>query len=264
MNNYGDKYDSVIFKFNVYDTSHLVFRVTDLPSAGFSSLYRITAETAEALNASGISGYKGAVWSPGLWIDCDTEESAMETRAELSRQGLAFEVWSTGNRGLHFHIERPHAPSHLLPQIDREWVKSNIPACDTSIYSNLHMFRNPGSRHQKTGKPKIMLERVPGQPLLLGDTVSLRQSVSTTRVATNKSIFINNYIMNLTVPVEEGKRHETLLHLALAMNRVGEPLEFIERWLQHVNLLYSEQKPDGEIERILAFIESVGQDVEAV
>lgn len=257
MNNYGDKYDTVIFKFNVYDTSHIIFRASDIPGSGFSSLYRITAETAEALNASGISGYKGAVWSPGIWVDCDTEESALETRATLSRLGLAFEVWSTGNRGLHFYIERPHAPSHLLPQLDREWIKSQIKNCDTSIYSHLHLFRNPGSRHQKTGKPKVRIEKVEGQPLLLADTVQDKREYTNRASAAARSIFLDNYIMSLTVPVDEGKRHETLLHLALAMNRVGEPLDFIGRWLEHVNLLYTDKKPEGEIERILEFVAGI-------
>jgi hypothetical protein len=254
MNNYGDKYDTVIFKFNVYDPTHLVFPASDVPSAGFSSLYRITAETAEALNASGISGYRGAVWSPGLWIDCDTEEAAMETRARLTQLGLGFEVWSTGNRGMHFYIERPHAPSHLLPQIDKEWVKSSIPGADTSIYSHLHLFRNPGSRHKKTGKPKLCLERISGQPLLLKDEPVEKQQLRTKIEVPEKSIFLDNYVMSLTAPVDEGKRHETLLNCALAMNRLGEPIDFIGRWLYHVNMLYASPKPDGEIERILDFV----------
>lgn len=258
-NNYEEKYDSVIFKFNVYDGSHLVFHTSDIPRAGFSSLYRVTSETAEALNSSGIAGYRGAVWSPGLWIDCDTEEAAMETRAQLTAYGLGFEVWTTGNRGSHFYIDRPHSPSHLLPQLDKEWVKSHISNCDTSIYSHLHLFRNPGCRHDKTGKMKILVERVNGDSLYLQDKVESRQYV--TETVTNRgtrSLFLDNYVMSLTVPVEEGKRHETLLHLALALNRHGEPLTFIERWLHHVNLLYTSQKSDGEIERILAFVQEVG------
>ncbi len=247
-------YEYVVFKFNVFDHSHLIFHISDVPRAGFSSLYRITASSAESLNQAGISGYRGAVWSPSLWIDCDTEEAAMETRARLAQLGLAFEVWQTGNRGLHFCVDRPHAPSHLLPQIDREWVKSNIAKCDTSIYSHLHMFRNPGARHEKTGKPKMLIETIKGAPLILADTVNV--PFRGTQQVGKRSIFLDNYIMNMTVPAEEGKRHEALLNLALALNRYGEPLEFIERWLQHTNLLYTEQKPDGEIERILQFIQA--------
>lgn len=255
MNNYGETYNAVIFKFNVFDSTHLVFPATECPSAGFSSLYRITTETAEALNTSGIAGYKGTVWSPGLWLDCDTEESAMETRARLTQLGLGFEVWSTGNRGMHFYVERPHAPSHLLPQIDREWVKSNFSNIDTSIYSHLHLFRNPGAKHAKTGKPKLCLERISGPPLLLADTVEERQFLSG-EVRPTQSIFLDNYIMCMTVPFEEGQRHQALLNIALAMKRVGEPLSFIERWLHHANLLYPERKPDGEIDRIIEFVGS--------
>lgn len=254
MNNYGETYNALIFKFNVFDPTHLVFPVTDCPRAGFSSLYYITTETAEALNTSGIAGYKGTVWSPGLWLDCDTEESAMETRARLEQLGLGFEVWSTGNRGMHFYIERPHAPSHLLPQIDKEWIKGNFSNVDLSIYSHLHLFRNPGTRHDKTGKPKIMLQKVKGPALYLSDTVTERQYVNSSASRPDSSIFLDNYIMCMTVPFEEGQRHQALLNLALAMKRVGEPLNFIERWLHHANLLYPERKPDGEIERIIEFV----------
>lgn len=264
-NNYKEQYAYSVFKYNVYDSNFLICRTDELPNTGFSSLYSITNETAETLQTAGIAGYKGAVWSPQLALDFDNEEQAMEARRRLSSSGLAYEVWSTGNRGLHFYIDRPHAPAHNLPQIDKVWVKSNFPQADLSIYSNLHMFRVAGARHVKTGRIKTLLERVEGEPLILADQL---ESQSDTRhllgPLASRSIFDDQKVMNWTVPWEDGKRHEALLNLGLYMKRCGESIEFIARWLYHANLLNAVPKSSDELERIVAFVAESGATSENI
>lgn len=251
-----NQYDHVIYKSSVDTGSFFVMLYSELPPIGFSSLYRYTATDAEAISNAGYAGFKGSVWSPTLAVDFDTTEAAEQAEEKLKSLGIAFEVWTTGNRGVHIYINRPHVPSHLLPAIDKEWVTANLPGADLSIYHNVAMFRVPGARHQKTGNKKAILRTYEGQPLLLADTVTTRQlQANIGGPRPKESIFTNNYIMSLSVPCSEGERHASLLHLGLALKRLGEPVDFIARWLSHVNALYQPPKDEGELERLLQFIE---------
>lgn len=261
--NYEETYAYYLFKFNVYDANFLIMHRSELPTTGFASLYAITKEDAEALvSASTSVNFKGSVWSPALAIDIDDEEYAKKVESELRLFGLSYRMYNTGNRGAHFYVYRPHAPSHVLPQIDREWVKANFPQADTSIYSNLHLFRQIGAIHDKTGNRKVLVGQSPGPNfLLLPDQVT--QTYHTLHKSgkdITESIFLDRRIMSMTVPCEEGKRHETLLNLGVMLRKRGESVEFIEGWLKNSNLLFSEPKSEGEIERIMSFVAEVVVD----
>jgi uncharacterized protein YdhG (YjbR/CyaY superfamily) len=262
--NYEDQYDHYLFKFNVYDTDFLIMHRSELPPLGFSSLYAITKADAEALiSASTSVQFKGSVWSPHLVLDIDSEEIAVEVESKLKILGLAYDKYFTGNRGAHFYITRPHAPSHILPQLDKEWVKENFPEADTSIYSNLHLFRLKGAIHAKTGKRKVLVYKQSGNDLILANVLKVTQSdyiSHKSSIHVTQSIFLDRHIMGLTVPWTNGKRHEALLNLGIMLRKRGEPLEFIERWLQNSNLLFIEPKSESEIERIMSFVSEVGID----
>jgi len=254
--NFKDTYKYVIFKSDVFDTNFLIFDISELPKLGFHSLYQFTAETTETFETAGFKGYKGTVWSPTLAIDADSDEVAAGIEQRLTSLGLEFEVWATGNRGLHFYVTRPHTPSHVLPNLDKAWVEANFPEADLSIYHNVAMFRIKGARHSKTGKPKVFLRKVEGEPLYLSDKIEIITKSPDLGSEVDKSIFINGYIMTQTIPQFEGKRHEALLKLGMAMKRMGEPIEFISRWLYHTNLLFAEPKPLTELQRIVTFVET--------
>lgn len=254
-----DIYAYWLFKFNVYDNSYFFVRSGEFPPSGYCSLYAISAETMASLedpSTSSYSGYKGTVWSPELVLDFDSFSEGEAARRRLIEMGLAFKMYESGGKGYHFYIPRPHAPSHRLPLIDKQWVAKVFPEADLSLYTHLHQLRVPGTIHDKTGKRKQLIESVDGEELLLADVQeSLPESVSQ-KVTTNcdKSIFTNFYIQSLTVPVDEGDRHAVLMKLGLALRSLGEPLEFIHRYLYHTNLLFSTPKPADELERLVRFL----------
>jgi|SRR5271165_3835192 len=258
--NYEEQYSYVVYKFNVADSGYYILSTSELPpTGGFSSLYNFTQETGEAISETGVAGYKGVVWSPWLKIDFDDREAAMEARERLIAEGIGFEMYKTGNRGMHFYINRPCLPSHLLPQMDKMWVESNFPKADLSIYTHLHMFRVSGTKHEKTGKLKIIVEIFEGRPLII-DPVNKMQSFIRRKYTSqfaNSSIFTNDYIMGMSVPHENGGRHNSLMNLAVAMRHEGEQPEFIARWLYHVNLLFSEPSPQSELDNIVEFISTI-------
>jgi hypothetical protein len=255
MTNWSEEYNYAIFKYNVSDNSYYLLPVAELPATGFSSLYYITEASARAIENSGFAGFRGTVWSPSIWIDTDTEEGAMETEAALRALGVAFYKYDTGNRGAHFEIARPHSPSHLLPQIDKQWVADNFNKADLTIYSGLHLFRLEGCIHEKTGRIKSRLYSSDGHALTLPDALQVSNNVLIHRPSiTSTSIFMDDYIMTSTVPFAEGERHFRMINLGVAMKKQGEPIEFISRWLYHSNLLNNPPMDDAEMDSIVEFI----------
>ena len=249
------RYDWWLHKWNVYDARFNSCTTAQLPTSGFSSLYAVTAEDAALLTSTATSGFKGSVWSKTLWLDFDSKEAGLRAWSRVAELGLAAELWDSGNKGYHIGISRPHSPSHLLPAIDKEWVKANFPEADSSIYTHLHLFRLPHSFNEKGGRCKELIEKREGSELLLPDTVEERQFTAASEYP-ESSIFLNSYIMDLTLPQLEGNRHQALMKLGLMLKRNGEPMEFVCRWLYHANLLSSTPKPQDELERLIDFVAS--------
>lgn len=252
---WSKEYDYALFKYQVFDDSYYLLPINELPACGFSSLYYVTRSTASTLESSGFASYKGDVWAPSLWIDFDTESGAVQARGRLAELGLAYKEWTTGNRGAHFEIPRPHSPSHLLPKLDKYWVADNFPEADLTIYLQLHLFRLPGARHEKTGKIKKIVNTVQGSELILGNEINkhLGSNFEDYMIQSSESIFVSDSIMSATVPYQEGERHNRLLVLGVMMKKQGEPMEFIARWLYHANLL-SNPLGSEELAEIVNFV----------
>src|SRR5271165_1349821 len=259
-----NRYDWYLYKFRVNDAQFYFFPSTEFPSNGFSSVYAITEESAKEVVERGTTAqFKGSVCSSHLIMDFDDEEAGLQARGRLRAEGIAHEVYHTGNRGCHIYIPRPHLPSLFLPQIDKGWVKANYPNADLGLYTPMHLIRVIGAIHDKTGHKKKLIESVPGKELIIQE-----QARTPERYISHKkydyftnSIFDNSFIMNLSVPLENGHRTTLLIKLAAAMRQIGEPVDFVARWLQHVNNLSSDPLPQRELDNIIKFAEGIGEDV---
>lgn len=224
-----------------------------LPRQGFSSVYYVTAETASAIEQDGTTAqFKGVVWAPRLWIDVDDYEAAQRVEDTLKKEGLDFDAYDSGNRGAHFGILRDTPPSHLLPLRDKAWVQKTFPEADLSIYTHLHLFRLPGSIHEKTGRRKEMLESIRGRALELPKYEIKEIKLSTTQSSGGRSIFDSWRVMANCVPAKNGNRHPTLVKLAYALKQDTDvsPDEayFL---LSEANKLYEEPKEAEQIEQII-------------
>jgi len=223
---------------------------------GFSSLYQVTAETAKAIEQAGtVKGFKGIVWSKRLWIDFDDSDAARAADRRLKEMGYDYVCYSTGNRGLHYGILRPIQPSHLLPLMDKAWVKEHFPKADTSIYTHLHPFRIPGTVHEKTGRPKILLFECRGSALTLPPLKREEMQIVSPGFKQGKSVFDCFYVMANTVPVSPGQRHETMVKLLYALkNDAGVSMDIAMWWASEWNRMLSEPKEDHEIEKAVRSI----------
>lgn len=252
-------YDWVLWKRRVNDADFRFIRSADLPNCGFSSVFMVDEGTADALRTNGdFSGFKGVVHSPMLWIDCDTEEASNAVEAGLSELGLSFEKWTTGNRGAHFGVKRDANPSPLLPEMDKAWVKARFPSADLKLYSHLHLFRCPGERHQKTGRQKERLYVVEGKTLSYsGEELEVKptQAPETTTLGDAEfgSCLTDDIVMGFSTPQTNGQRNRALAAVAYRFAERGEDQAFTRRWLDHVNMLFSEPKDADELDKIVRY-----------
>lgn len=247
----------------VYSTSFRFIPVHQLPSHGFSSTYLVSAAEADAITKSGSkAGFKGTVWSERLWIDVDNYDDARSIKEQLEKDGYDFICYDSGNRGFHFGLRRAASPTHFLPELDKEWVRSAYPdlakrgAVDTSIYKNLNLFRCPGGRHEKSGRFKELIASAVGTRTLDFTGKSPSESRQS-RVVANKSgssIFDDSYISLLTVPAHNGQRHKALVRLAYALKGRGEQQEIAMWYLLELNKWFEVPKEEAEVEQIVESI----------
>lgn len=233
---------------------HLVDRVEGLQ--GFTSLYAVTQETAQAIEQAGTtSHFKGVVWSERLWLDFDSYEAAAAAERRLKEMGYGFHAYDSGGRGVHFGILRDTAPSHLLPAQDKAWATEHFPDTDPSIYSHLHLFRLPGTVHESTGRKKTLVLQVPGPALThpkwenTYDTRRLSHSVS--NGSDPRSVFDHFRVMSNTRPVPVGERHASLVRLCYALRDDARLSPFMALWwLGEANKLFDLPKTSEELEQI--------------
>ncbi len=224
-------------------------------SGGFSSLYAVRAEDAEALKQAGSTeGFKGVVYNERLWLDFDSEEASERAGCRLEEMGYDYIAYHTGGRGVHFGILRGTAPSHLLPLQDRAWAKGNFPECDTSIYSHLHLFRVPGGEHEATGKPKqLIVEARTGRSLELPPYEKpILSGVDMGYGTFDVSIFDIPRVMLNSVPAENGHRQHQLVRLVYALkDEALVDLGSALFWVNEVNKMFREPKPQEEVDRLV-------------
>jgi hypothetical protein len=250
-----------------YSDSPCFIHLDRLPNQGFGSVYYITKETAEAIKSAGTTkGFAGIVHSERLWIDIDTkglsEERAIEkitvTEQKLNMMGVDYEAYDSGGHstvgGAHFGVLRDAKPSHTLPMQDRLWAESHFKdVADTSIYTHIHLFRLPGNLHEDTGRPKELVYRKTGSSLTLPKYENRGQPIQFAPSSDSDvfSVFDNLRVMSSTVPQNNGNRHPTLVKLAYALKDSNVDPIHARWWLGETNKMFSEPKPDEELDGIV-------------
>lgn len=239
-----------------YGVSPNFVHVSALDGTGFGSLYLVTKETARAITQTGTTQkFAGCVWSGRLWVDVDSYEKAKEVELRLKEMELNFVMFDSGGKGMHFGVLRQTQPSHLLPLLDKSWVKAHIPEADCSIYTHLHLFRLPGTLHQVTGRPKELVASFQGKSI---DVESwkrrVRESDEVQRTFTptaGKSVFESLRIMANTVPTTMGERHYTMLKAAYGLRDVGVDSYVTRWWVGEINKMCEAPKEEWELNKLV-------------
>lgn len=239
-----------------YGIKPVFSNISRIPPTGFTSLYAVTKETAEALTTEGSTRwFKGVVWSEKLWLDFDSYEAADRAERSLIEKGLAYVAYDSGGRGAHFGVPRSCSPSHLLPLRDKQWVRTHFPGADHSIYTHLHPFRLPGTVHEKTGRRKELVCNREGSVLTLPPFKFEELQASEIGASSGiTSIFDCVRIMTRTVPVKNGARHANMISLVYSLKETGYDKFIAEFWVNEWNKLLSEPKELEEIEKAIRSI----------
>ncbi len=249
------KFDWAIWKASGDSTDVRFVHESELPSAGLASVYRYTETDAKAMQALGsFKGFKGTVHSERLQIDADTEEASEACEGRLKAQGIAYEKFTTGNRGHHYHIVRSSPASHTLPASDKLYVKTNYPGCDLSFYHHVGLYRQTGARHAKTGNPKVLLYSVPGSvPVIPAIVLEALEVAAPAKGATleHASVFEDDLLYRMTVPADHGQRHAHYVFLAVRLESLNQPFEFAVGWIYNVDLMSGASVPHKDIVRIV-------------
>lgn len=225
----------------------------------FASVYAVRSDDAQAIQetAGTAAGFKGIVWSQRLWIDFDDNKDGTDkARQLLIKEGYDYVEYDTGGRGTHFGITRDALPSHILPSLDKQWVKENMEGADLSLYWHLHLIRLPGTTHERTGKRKVLVGKQSGRslilPKLLAEPAQL-EAESRQSSADRQSIFkVWQVASNLTGSGVTGDRHRQIVLLAVALKNDAHVFMDEAMWVcLEVNRGFDEPKPEDEIVRIV-------------
>lgn len=206
---------------------------TPIPDTKFRSVYGYPMEAQAHIEAEGnIVGVKQfAVQSSLLFIDVDEDTHLDEIERVIAATGVGYSVWSTGNRGLHFHIDMTPTTSIDLPYSQAEYIRSLgiHDKVDMTIYRHHSIIRVPGAIHSKTGKPKELLRNVDG-PML---TINLVQEPEPEfeHHESGDPEAVRRFRRNLIQKRGPGQRHMHLYILFESGIKAGHDIDTMLDWL---------------------------------
>jgi hypothetical protein len=137
---------------------------------GFTSIYAFPPAVADRIKTQrSTRGIRDcAVYSDTLFVDFDNAEAAAERlRSFLAGNDIAFDMYHSGGRSIHFHVDLDPMTGPGVPRAQRAWMEAHAPEADMSIYKQSGMFRLPGTYHSKhPGKRKLKIgQHRPGERL---------------------------------------------------------------------------------------------------
>lgn len=135
---------------------------------GFRSVYGYLPETAQHITETGSTrDLRGEiVYSDKLFVDFDnTDPSAMIEW--LIAAGIGFEIYNSGNRSTHLHVDIEPMLGAWVPAAQKAWMRTRAPTADMTFYHAAGQYRLPRTFHSKTGRAKELVKRHDGQALVI-------------------------------------------------------------------------------------------------
>lgn len=223
-----------------------------LKDPGFRSVYLFYAEDAQSIISSGhSSGF--ARYEPTsdiLFIDLDDGELQLPAlEGALSQLGLAYEVWSSGGKGYHFHIQQEIVTGFDVPYSQRAFVESLGVKFDASIYQPNSLIALPNRKHPRTGKLKSLVRTVEGRPLMLPivpTPESHKPFEFLEEGSEDQRVMALSMLAWLVKEPEKGKRHIAIWRTAKTMAAAGFSFEFAELTIMEIISTWTNQKSHEE------------------
>jgi hypothetical protein len=203
-------------------------------------------------NTGRTAGLKGQpVSCAEIFIDIDEEDSVLEAKEIMLNLGIEFDEYRTGNRGIHFHIplEERITGTNVIYTVT-SWIKDVglWHLVDTSVYREAGLFRMETATHQKTGKPKVLVEEHYGKRLRL--ELKDKPPIQETEViAENGTKY--NFFLNLLQKRSEGGRHMHMFICHSAGRSAGIDKPTIDQAIKEWNRRLDNPHPERVVEQKL-------------
>lgn len=231
---------------------------TDLKGKhGYASIYSFREEHAQAIIANGSSqGFKQyPVLARFLVIDLDDGGASLPAVLEkLKGQNVGYTLYESGGKGYHVFVNCEQKESVDLPYQHKILAKQVAPACDVSLYRHSSLIRLPGTIHEKTGKPKTLLEVFKGSEILtLPEVIETAPSLSELVVGNKEALFLYySTISNaLSKPMGAGFRRNALWRISVDGARAGIPYDRVLADCLTVNSEFEQPKSEEEVDAIV-------------
>lgn len=223
---------------------------------GFRSIYRVDEAGKEWMLKNGISGFGTTglpVWNDEMYIEFDNNKEASKALFnKLKEMRVGFELYTSGGRSYHFHIQREIEPNSNVPYTDKTFAEKIAPESDLSIYKHLQPWRLEGTLHQKTGKPKKLLRKLDGNPIVLN---IIEKPQANLVGDSDEAIFDDELVMSIsTLGANEGERNTLLSMLVRKLMSYNTPPEVIEWWVRAVNRRSNPPESESKVNAILRCI----------
>lgn len=238
-----------------------IITLDEIPTnGGFITVYTYDESLPEYFKSNGnkIVGYASTnppALSRVFYVDFDDNQAAAtDLRNRLIKDKIAFKLYDSGGRSIHFHILRePVVSAPYLPVSDRDWAKSSIPGCDLSLYQHSRVFRLPNTVHDKTGKKKVLIEEHTGSKMY----IPLKEVILPTRSKVDgidyEGIFNSCVVRNCIFGVDNGARNKTFIAAAICLFDLGCTQEWINTFLRACNAQCNPPLSEIEIGNIIKY-----------
>lgn len=146
-----------------YHTAKFVSVDEILNHTGYRSVFAWNSEDAALASSAGtVKVLKDKpAFADTIFVDFDNnEKGALAFKGELDNQDIIYEMYTSGGRSIHFHIFMLPVYDVLVPNSVRKFMENfKQHGYDPSVYNYCSLFRLSGTIHEKTGKPKALIER---------------------------------------------------------------------------------------------------------
>jgi hypothetical protein len=135
---------------------------------GFRSVYAYPDDVMQRITEQRGTAELGGVvvYSDVLFFDFDDTDPS-DVLLYLYDEGIAHEVYVSGNRSVHIHVRIEPMTGPDVPYSQKMWVLAHTTQADCTFYHAAGQFRLTGTIHEKTGKKKELIRSMDGADLVI-------------------------------------------------------------------------------------------------
>jgi len=208
-----------------YGTPKLV-PVTELEAHyGFRSMYEYDCVGKAVIDYHGHTrGLDIPVYSTVLFVDFDNnKEAAQKFYNWLHKNEIAFEVYDSGGRSIHFHIDIIEMYGRDIHLKQKAFIKQYASGADLSIYKLCGIFRLVGTYHSSGGRKKLLAKE--GLFPLVLDNYPIDKENLPTKIISSVPVDKESFFERVTIEESNTGRRPHLFKVIASGVEIGKSFE---------------------------------------